>query len=79
MSPTTIAAPVSMCDRVRGEVARHEGVKPGRLDRDLSEVVDPEALNHLITGRSTTVTFSYCGYDVRVDSAGVVTVNPLDR
>lgn len=78
-STTTIAAPVSMCDRVRGEIARHEGVKPERLDQDLSDVVDPDALNQLITGRSAAVTFSYCGYDVRVTSAGVVTVDPLDR
>lgn len=79
MTATTIAAPVSMCDRVRSEVARHEGVPPERLDQRLDEVVDTDALNRLIDGRSATVTFSYCGYDVRVSSAGVVTVDPLDR
>lgn len=77
MSPTTIAGPVSMCDRVRSEVARHEGVPPEQLDQRLDEVVDPDALNELITGRSATVTFDYCGYGVRVSSAGVVTVDPV--
>ena len=79
MNSTTIAGPVSRCDRVRGEVARHEGVPPERLDQRLDAVIDTEALNELIAGESATVTFSYCGYDVRVDSAGVVTVDPLDR
>ncbi|MFC7768694.1 HalOD1 output domain-containing protein [Salinirubellus sp. GCM10025899] len=79
MNSTTIAGPVSMCDRVRGEVARHEGVPPERLDQRLDAVIDTEALNELIAGESATVSFSYCGYDVLVSSAGVVTVDPLDR
>ena len=79
MSQTTIAAPVSMCDRVRGEVARHEGVEPEELDQELSEVVDPDALNELIRDRSATMAFTYCEYDVMVASEGVVTVDPLGR
>jgi hypothetical protein len=76
MNPSAIGAPVSMCDRVRGEVARHEGVDPERLDRQLSESVDPEELDELLTARSERMTFHYCGYDVRANSAGVVTVDP---
>lgn len=78
MSPSTLGAPVSMCDRVRGEVARHEGVDPGQLDQGLDERVDPDELNGLLTAQSGRMTFTYCGYDVRATSAGVVTVDPID-
>lgn len=78
MNPSTIASPVSMCQRVQCEVARHEGVEPEQLSQELDEEVNTEALDKLLTAQSGQVTFTYCGYSVQATSAGVVTVNPTD-
>lgn len=70
-----------VCDTVLSAVAEAEGVEPAELDQSLSEVVDPDALRALFapkhdgTPREGAVTFTYCGYEVTVESPGGVRVS----
>lgn len=63
-------------------VAEAEGVEPSALERPLTAVVDPDALEALFAptadGRSRAdgrVAFTYCGHRVVVDGAGDVDVD----
>lgn len=70
----------SVTARVVGAVADEEGVDPTELSTPLFEAVDPDALEDVfptppdadVVGR---IEFTYCGYDVTVDSHGEVTVD----
>ncbi|KMT45861.1 hypothetical protein EL22_26405 [Halostagnicola sp. A56] len=64
-------------------VATAEGIPPAELCppeyEPLHDVIDPEALDALFAPRSHggprpggTVTFTYCGYDVTVETDGTV-------
>lgn len=70
--------------KVISEVAAREGVDPLELDEPLYDVVDVSALEKMVEsarGREGTfeVTFSYHGYDVRVDATGDVTITQPTR
>lgn len=63
-------------------VAEREGTHPSELTPRLYTVVDPEALNSLFqppgeedTQHTMSVRFTYCGYEVCVDSEDGVTVD----
>ena len=62
-------------------VAEREGVSSVELNPPLFDVIDPDALDAFFessnAGTSPTgahVSFSYCGYDVRVEDDGHVTI-----
>jgi hypothetical protein len=61
-------------------IADLEGVDPVELSPPLYSALDPDALDALfdpVTAESPTtgqVCFEYCGYEIRVDSAGEVTI-----
>ncbi|WP_227353818.1 HalOD1 output domain-containing protein [Haladaptatus salinisoli] len=57
-------------------VAAVEGVPALQLDPPLYHVLDPEALDSLLTGgsRPERIAFSYHGYDVDVRRDGHITV-----
>lgn len=82
---TTDAATVS--ERVIEAVAAATDVSPLKLDPPLFTVVDPEALEAFVASIDAEansphgrVEFAYCGCDVTVTAAGVVTVSdPLDE
>lgn len=61
-------------------VAQREGVPVTELDARLHDSVDVDSLESLLTASAvpeeTTVTFTYCGYSVRVDGTGAVDVSP---
>lgn len=52
-----------------------DGADEGPLD-PLYEVIDPDALDALCLpdDARTTISFTYCGYDVTVESTGRITV-----
>lgn len=59
--------------RIVEEVAEREGVDPLDLTPPLHDVIDPEAVASLVSGRSgggtrddVRVTFTYLGYDITV-------------
>lgn len=59
------------------EVASREGVSPTGLP-PLSQSIGPDALNSLVQSQeydTVSISFTYCGYDVTVDSSGVITVH----
>lgn len=51
-----------------------ESSTSAELDERLYDVVDPDALDSLVTGSSSVerVEFSFCGHDLIVDRDGVV-------
>jgi hypothetical protein len=56
-------------------VATAAGTSPRSLEPQLSEVVDPDALERLVESATLTrVQFEYAGYTVVVDSDSTVTV-----
>lgn len=64
------------------EVAAREGVPPTELDGVLYDAIDPDALEALVehaartdAGTRLVVTFTFQGYDVRVDETGEITVH----
>ena len=70
--------PVSASTAVVERVARREGVHPTELT-PLYDVVDPDALEAFVAsgtgdGEDRQIEFSYHGYAVTVDGAGVVSV-----
>jgi Halobacterial output domain 1 len=61
------------------EVAKRKGVSEENLQPALYDVIDPDALDALLTNRSTTenvvsVSFDYAGYRITVDSNQTLTV-----
>lgn len=67
--------------RIVTEIADREGVDPTTLSPPLHDVIDPDALDALFTSTATThrdgeasVSFTYKGYDITVDSDGELTV-----
>lgn len=75
----------SLCETVVDTVARREGVAPARLDAPLYDVLDPDALEELLSSMEDGdglghVAFDYLGYEVTVYSDGRVTVDdPAER
>ncbi|SDR36074.1 HalOD1 output domain-containing protein [Natronobacterium texcoconense] len=63
------------------EVAAAEEIEPVALDRPLYETIDPDALDNLLESatRGTAVTFTYCGYAIRIDESGTVSLSSTDR
>ena len=64
-------------ETIVNEVAAREGVSPTDLPQHVY-TIDPDALDVPLSSSSCdtlTVTFSYCGYDVTIDSRGHVTVD----
>lgn len=64
---------------VVSEVAKREDVPEKELQPPLFEVIDPDALNALVTNESSTenvvsVSFDYAGYRITIDSDQTVTV-----
>lgn len=58
------------------EIAAREGVSPTELP-PLARTIDPDALSTLVDSRpdrAVTVEFSYCGYDVTVESGDSISV-----
>lgn len=60
-------------------VAKQTGVPEESLHPPLFDVIDPDALNAVLTSQSTTetavsVSFDYAGYRITVDSDQAVTV-----
>ncbi|WP_226007107.1 HalOD1 output domain-containing protein [Natrinema salinisoli] len=63
--------------RIIDAVAEGEDVEPLALDPPLAEVVDPDALEALLEGTTTSeleIRFTYRGHDVVVDESGRVQV-----
>lgn len=66
------------------QVATAEGVDPVEIPVPLYDVVDPDALDALVTdseSESTVlseITFPYYGYDVAVAADGSVSITPVD-
>lgn len=61
-------------------VAEREGVDVTELDAPIHEAVDTDALESLfattaMTGTDAFVTFTYCGYSIRVDGSGGIRVS----
>ncbi|QCS41403.1 HalOD1 output domain-containing protein [Natrinema versiforme] len=69
-------APVSV--RVVEAVAEREGIDPLELSPPLHDAIDPTALDDLFESNRSrqrdagSVSFTYCGYSVRVESDGRV-------
>ena len=63
-------------DAVVEAIAEREGIDPVELDDCLYDVVDPDALEKLVTGtgRIHRIEFTYLGYRVVVDGDGNVDV-----
>ena len=64
-------------------VARHKGTEEIELDPPLYEVLDPDALDALFTGRGETrcpgrISFEYSGCTVTVSSTGHVLVEDAE-
>ena len=82
-SPSAGDEPLSV--RVAREVAAHDGVDPMELSPPLHHSLDPAALDSLFEPtsvggpRTGSVTFTYDGKTVTVDSAGDVTVEAEQR
>ena len=57
-------------------VAEREGVDATELGAPLYEAIDTEALETLFStstaGADASVTFTYCGYSIRVDGTGEI-------
>jgi hypothetical protein len=74
MEPDPGASTDSLSMNVVRKVAAREGVSVASLERPLFEVVEPDALDALFNSSDGYVTFHYCGYEVRVDASGAVTI-----
>lgn len=78
----TSTVPISV--RVVQGVAAHEGTDPTALEPPLHSVIDTDALDALFRPvddgdePAATITFSYRGKEVRVDSTGRVDVTAGD-
>jgi hypothetical protein len=59
-------------------VAAAKNVPPAAVDVPLNDVVDVDALERLVSGDETTVSFEYAGCEVTVDGDGEVTVRVVD-
>lgn len=58
-------------------VASAKDVVPTDIDRNLYDVVDPDALNRLVgSGQHLEVRFTFAGCTVEVDGGGTVVVEP---
>jgi hypothetical protein len=68
----------SLSHAVIEAVAAREGVDPAELPEALYDAVDTDALDSLFRAEDGEVVFPYMGYEVRVTSAGVVDLTPLD-
>jgi len=65
--------------RVVRRVARETGADTAELP-PLYDSIDPDALDAVVESAATTsVTFTYAGYDVTVDADGTVSTAPEDR
>lgn len=79
-SPTT---PQSM--EVIEAVATRSGVAPVDLPERLYDVIDPDALDGLLTlpnsdaGRPISVEFTYCGYHITVNSDGRIALDSVGK
>lgn len=67
------------------EIADREGTSPIQLSPPLYSVIDPDALNSLFQStasadldREGSVCFTYCGYNVHVDSNANITAESID-
>jgi len=75
------SATKSVGDAVVEAVAERDGTDPVEFDDCLYDVVDPDALENLVTGTGTIhrIEFTYRGYRVVVDGDGNVDVgNPAE-
>jgi len=63
-------------DSVIEAVASREGIDPVELTAPLYDAVDPEQLDRLLgsAASAVSVTFTYLGYEVTVQSDGSVTL-----
>ena len=79
MSSQAHVRPQAASESVVEAVSESEGVDPAALEQPLYEVIDPEALDRLVSKGSREapihITFRYYGYHVTVSSAGDVTVS----
>lgn len=66
-------------------VATRKGVAPVDLSECLHDVVDPDALDGLLTAPTSdadepvTVGFTYCGYHVTINGDGRITLDEVDK
>ncbi|PGF14645.1 hypothetical protein CP556_20700 [Natrinema sp. CBA1119] len=67
------------------EIANREGTSPTQLSPPLHSVIDPDALNSLFQStasasleREGSISFTYCGYNVHVDSNANITTELID-
>lgn len=79
---TRVATTSTPITRIVDAVADREGVAPTDLRPPLYDVIDPEALNALVSSAdgnadpdSLHVSFEYNGYDVTVGGDGEVSVS----
>lgn len=71
-------------ETVIDEIAEREGVDPVEVTPCLYEVIEPDALDTLVASflrgpfeTDGRVAFSYCGYDVTVESDGTVLLDAV--
>ncbi|MFC7213557.1 HalOD1 output domain-containing protein [Saliphagus sp. GCM10025334] len=86
---TTVAdefSPTKPSLAIAARIAAREGTSPESLSPPLYSVIDPEALDSLFDASASgrpdprgQVTFTYCGYEVCVDSGGEITVSDAPR
>lgn len=80
-SPTVVGSEVTACETVVDAVAEATGRSPLDLRPPLSAVVDPDALDAVVShvpGSDVEVTFEYCGHVVTVRGPEDVEVDPVD-
>ncbi|MFB6107595.1 MAG: HalOD1 output domain-containing protein [Haloplanus sp.] len=79
----TSSDPRTASEAVVDAIAAHLDVDPAALDHSLYDVIDPDALDHLVDwsqdktcarADGVTVTFEYCGHTVVVDGSRQVTI-----
>lgn len=68
--------PRTVTEKVIDTISTAEGESPIELTPPLYDVVDPEALDVVAEsiGPEGTVTFEYCGHEVRVDGDGEISI-----
>ena len=73
----TIDAVESPSEAVCSAVAATKGCSPMDI-RPLGAIIDPDALDTLLTGgpKTTEVSFRYCGYNVTVTARHVAVAEP---
>lgn len=75
---------LSVCQLVVARVADEKGVAPDELAAPLYEILDPDALERLVSGWSSDgrsdgqITFAYDGCEVTVRGDGSVSVERRD-